>query len=319
MFFKRKPKNRRLGREYVLDVKLRSSQVRAARSRLAAIALGVVFAVVFGVYLLWRGGDWALNRLVYENNAFAIQEVDVQTDGVIAVDQLRRWVSVRPGQNLFALDLARVKRDLELVSLVQSVSVERVLPHTVRVRVIEREPLAQINVFRPRANGGVELVPYQLDADGYVILPLDPSQRATASNQPPEQLPVISGVNANEIQPGRRLEGPQIQAALQLVRAFERSPMAPLVDLQRIDLSAPEVLVVTTGQGSEITFGLTGLDQQLLRWHAIFESGQRVGKAIASLDLAVSNNIPAHWLEASAVPPVTPKLPKPLHIRKKHV
>ena len=32
MFFRRKPKNRRFEREYVLDVKLRSGQVRAARN-----------------------------------------------------------------------------------------------------------------------------------------------------------------------------------------------------------------------------------------------------------------------------------------------
>ena len=122
MWRKRKPKNRRLGREQVLDVKLRSSQVRAARTRVTALSLGAVFATVFGLYLLYRGGDWALNRLVYENKAFAIQEIDVQTDGVIAVDQLRRWAGVKPEENLLALDLARVKRDLELVPLVQSVS-----------------------------------------------------------------------------------------------------------------------------------------------------------------------------------------------------
>ena len=51
MWFKRKPRNRRLGRDHVLDVKLRSSQVRAARSRRLALTLGGVFAVVFGFYL----------------------------------------------------------------------------------------------------------------------------------------------------------------------------------------------------------------------------------------------------------------------------
>ena len=154
MWFKRKPKNRRLGREQVLDVKLRSSQVRAARTRLTAISLGAVFATVFGLYLLYRAGEWALDRLVYENKAFAIQEIDVQTDGVISVDQLRRWAGVKLEENLLALDLARVKRDLELVPLVQSVSVERILPHTLRIRITEREPIAQVNVPRPRPNGG---------------------------------------------------------------------------------------------------------------------------------------------------------------------
>jgi hypothetical protein len=319
MWLRRKPKNRRLGREQVLDVKLRSSQVRAARTRLTAISLGAVFATVFGLYLLYRAGDWALNRLVYENRAFAIEEVDVQTDGVIGVDQLRRWAGVKPEENLLALDLVRVKRDLELIPLVQSVSVERILPHTLRLRITEREPLAQVNVPRPRANGGLELSVYQLDADGWVMLPLDPRQRATPLNQPDDPLPVICGLNASALQPGRRLAAPQVQAALQLLVAFEQSPMAGLVDLSRVDVSSPEVLVVTTGQGSEITFGLTDFEQQLRRWHNLFERGQKTGSAVATLDLAVTNNIPLRWLEASAVPPAPPKSPKPLRLKKKHV
>jgi cell division septal protein FtsQ len=317
MWFKRKPKNRRLGREFVLDVKLRSSQVRAARTRMASLALGAVFGTVFGLYLLWRGGEWALDRLVYENQAFAIEEVDVQTDGVIAVDQLRRWTGVKPGQNLLALDLTRVKRDLELAPMVQSASVERILPRTLRVRVIEREPLAQLNVARPRGDG-VELAPFQLDAEGYVILPLEARDRGTTAAQP-EPLPLISGINGSEAQPGRRIATVQVQAALQLLTAFERSPMAGFVDIKRIDVSDPEVLVVTTGQGSEVTFGLADPDEQLRRWQAVFESGQKAGKAIATLDLAITNNIPAHWLEASAVPAPAPKLLRPLHNKKKHV
>jgi hypothetical protein len=319
MWFKRKPKNRRLGREQVLDVKLRSSQVRAARTRVGAIALGAVFATVFGLYLVYRTADWALNRLVYENKAFAIQEIDVQTDGVISLDELRRWTGVKPGANLLALDLACVKRDLELVPLVQSVSVERILPRTLRIRVTEREPIAQINVPRPRRGGGVDLAVYQLDAGGYVMVPLDPRQRATPLNQTGDALPAICGVNSSELQPGRRIGAPQVQVALRLIIAFEQSPMAGLADLRRVDVSSPEVLVVTTGQGGEVTFGLTDLEQQLRRWRDIFDLGQTMSKAIGTLDLAVTNNIPARWLEASAVPPAAPKSAKPLRLREKHV
>ena len=75
MWSKRASKNRRLGREYVLDVKLRSSKVRAARLRMVAIMLGTVFALVSGLYAAWRGSEWALNALLYENNAFSIQEI----------------------------------------------------------------------------------------------------------------------------------------------------------------------------------------------------------------------------------------------------
>jgi len=328
MWFRRKPKNRRLGRQQVLDVKLRSSQVRAVRTRRTAIGLGALFAAVFGLYLLYRAGEWLLNRLVYENRAFAIQEIDVQTDGVISVDQLRRWAGVKPEENLLALDLARVRRDLELIPLVQSVSVERILPHTLRIRIIEREPIAQVNIPRLRPGGGLELSVYQLDPDGWVLVPLDPGQRAIPINQGSESLPVICGVNAHALQPGRRLTAPQVQGALQLLAAFEQSPMAGLVDVRRVDVSAPEVLVVTTGQGSEVTFGLTNFEpdlrrrhfeRDLRRWHAVFELGQKSGSAIATLDLAVTNNTPLRWMEASAVPPAAPESPKAMRPRKKHV
>jgi len=82
MWFKSKPKNRRLAREFVLDVKLRSSQVRAARVRLVALSVGVLFTTVFGLYLAWRIGEWTLNRFVYENQSFAIRHIEVQSDGV---------------------------------------------------------------------------------------------------------------------------------------------------------------------------------------------------------------------------------------------
>jgi len=319
MWFKRKPRNRRLGREQVLDVKLRSSQVRAARTRLGAVGLGAAFATVFGLYLLYRSGEWALNRCVYENKAFAIQEVDVQTDGVISLDQLRRWAGVKPEENLFALDLARVKRDLEMVPLVQTASIERVLPRTLRIRITEREPVAQASFPRPRPSGGVEVAVFQLDADGYVLLPLDPRQRATPLSQPADSLPVVSGINASELQPGRRILSPSVHAALRLITAFDQSPMAGVVDLKRVDASSPAVLVATTGQGSEVVFGLADLEQQLRRWHEVFYLGQKMSKAIATLDLAVTNNIPARWIEASAVPPAAPRAPRTLRPKKRHV
>lgn len=318
MWFKQKLKNRRLGREYVLDVKVRSSKVRAARNRLAVFVLAVVFATAVGGYTLWRASRWALDRLVYENPAFALAQIDVQTDGVIALEQLRRWAGVRPGLNLLGLDLARVKRDLELVPLIESVSVERVLPHTLRIRVCEREPIAQINYYAPSADRSASPAIYQLDPGGWVMLPIEPQQRAVPA-QPTDPLPLISGVDPRALQPGRRINAPQVAAALQLVACFENCPMAGLTELKRIDVSAPEVLVATTGQGSEITFGLAELERQLRRWQDIFVVGQRQGKVLATLDLAIANNIPARWVDASAVPPDNPKPFKHPRPRKIHV
>lgn len=318
MFSRSKTKNRRLKTRHVLDVKIRTDQIRKRRMRFSAIALAVAFGTVFGLYILWRTGNWALNTFLYKNKAFAIQQVEVQTDGVISLDQLRRWASVKPGENLLALDLTRVKRDLELVPLIQSAAVERVLPHTLRVRVTEREPIARVYAPQPRANGGYDMTLFYLDKEGCVMLPLDPRQRS-APAQVDEHFPTIGGMSAAELRPGRRIDLPQLRSALELIAQFEQSSISSAVALQRIDLSSPGILQITTGQGSEITFSMNDLDQQLRRWNEIYEQGKKFNKNIASLDLAVTNNIPARWVEASTSPFNPPKPAKPSKTKKKNV
>lgn len=316
---KRKQKNRRLGRPDLLEVKLRSSGWRGVRMRWGAMAFAVSFGLLFGLYLVWRSGEWALNRFIYENKTFAIQQIEVLNDGEIAPDQIRRWSGVKAGQNLLALNLAVVKRDLELAPNIQAASVERILPRTLRVRVIEREPLLQVYVPQPRPDGGYDMALLYLDEEGCVMPPLDPRQRAAPPSRPPDQYPVVAGIKFTEMLPGRRLESPQIRAALQLVTAFDRSPMVGVDELRRIDVSSPEILQVTTAQGSQISFSVRDLDRQLRRWREIFELGQRMGKGIATLDLSVPNNIPATWLENSVVPPAAPKFPKPSRSRRNNV
>jgi cell division septal protein FtsQ len=302
MWFKREQKNRRHSRGHVLDVKLRSDQVRGARIRLATAAFALVFGTVFGLYLFWRAGEWALNKFVYENSEFAIEHIEVQTSGKIPDEQLRRWSGVRLGQNLIALNLAAVERNLELVSAIQSVSVERVLPRTLKIRVAEREPIAQVDVPRTDSRNGISCTVFQLDASGFVMQPLDPRLRVVPLSQAYGPLPVLTGLNIFQLQTGRSVQSSQAQAALKLISAFGHSPMAGLAQLQRIDVSSSQVIVVTTTQGSEITFGLDNLPQQLARWREIYDLGRQTNRTIASADLAVANNVPVHWMEMVSAP-----------------
>src|SRR5215212_8351771 len=207
-----KRKNRAFERRHILDVKVARRQAVRHRVRVATLAASLSLGTIFAIYFLWRIGDWSMTRFIYENKAFAIQEIDLQTDGVISVEQLRRWAGVKRGQNLFALDLTRVKRDLELVPAIQSVAVERVLPHTLKVRIIEREPIAQM--FQAQN--------YLIDAEGFALLPLDPQQRSIPV-QPGEHYPMITGLSAAELRAGRQVESPQVRAALKFLGAFEHS------------------------------------------------------------------------------------------------
>jgi len=304
---------------HVLDVKLRSGQVRRARLRMAGMSLMVLFGTILGAYGLWRGGEWMLDQLVYRNAAFAIRTIEVATNGSIPKRQLCSWADVRLGQNLLALDIARVKRNLEMVPAIETVAIERVLPKTLRIRVTEREPVLQVAVLQTNAQGNLENRIFNLDSGGVVMLPLNPRERIQPIDQPTSDLPRLVGLKQVELQPARPVGSLAARAALLLASEFSHSPMAGLVDLQQIDIRAGDVLVVTTGQGSEITFGLENLNQQLARWRVVHDEGRLQQKGpLASLDLSVANNAPAKWMDPKVVPPPV-KPSKTTRPRKRNV
>ncbi|MCS7089332.1 MAG: FtsQ-type POTRA domain-containing protein [Verrucomicrobiota bacterium] len=296
-------RNRRLGRDRLLSVRMRAEAARSARMRLAARLSALMAACGVGALLFWYGGAWLQNRLFYENPRFQLRRVEVYTDGVLSVDQLRRWAGVQPGMNLLALDLSQVKRGLELVPYVAGVWVERVFPDTLRIHVRERRPLAIVQVPLPLPGGGVDFVQYGIDGEGVVVPPMDP--RLVGMGPPPEPtLPLLRGVGLHEVQPGRKLEHGSITAALGWLKALQRSPMAGLVEIRELTVG-DGVLEVVTADDARITFGLRDFERQLLRWREIYEAGLRHQRCIETLDLAVGNNIPVRWRggETNGIPP----------------
>jgi cell division septal protein FtsQ len=319
MFGKKRKNRRTVERAELLDVKLRTSQTRAHRMRLLGVGFAIAFSLTLAALVVWRGGSWLLDKLIYKNEAFAIHQIEVQTDGVLSTNIIRYWAKIRPGQNLLDLDLLKVKRDLEILPPIESVAVERVLPRTLKIRVSEREPVAETVVAQQGTNGAYRQVIYYLDSQGYVVQPIDPRWRAVPLATP-EHVPIVVGLSATELQPGHQIDNIQGRSALNLLAEFERSPMIGLVELQRVNITSPEILEITTSQNADITFSLDHFETQFRRWRLIYDQYQKWGKAIASLDLSIANNLPVRAVAANQVQPLPPKNLKPaLRARKKHV
>src|SRR5688572_18488609 len=133
-------KSKKFERQRKLEVRSRSKPLQALRLRMAASALAISAGIVACLLVCWKGGEFLLDRYVYTNPALAVRRVDIFTDGIIPTDRISTWANVKPGENLLRLDLSKIKRDLELMPLIESASVERVLPGDLIVRVHEREP-----------------------------------------------------------------------------------------------------------------------------------------------------------------------------------
>jgi cell division septal protein FtsQ len=306
MWFKGKPGNKKFARQHVLHVRMRSQHIRARRWRIIRSFLTVAAGIAAILFIVWRGGEWMVDELVFNNPAFGIEEIAVQTGGVLPSAQIRQWAGVKEGDNLFAVDLARIRRDLELVSLIERASVHRVFPHKLVIRVVEREPLVRIPVVQPQHPAGLKQASFYLDASGYVIVPPRTGPRTLLQIASFESLPLLTGLAQSQLRPGRTLDSPQVLSALQLLIEFGRSPMATLEEVRLIHLASPHAIQVVTANGAEITFRAGSFDRQLRRWQLIHQYGLNTGRSLATLDLSVSNNVPARWKNAAAVPPAAP-------------
>lgn len=296
MFGRRKSVNRRRRRRSLLDVKLSTDKRRREKIRLASkivLLLAGLLVLFFGV---WRGGELLVDVAFYKNNAFAIQKVVVKTDGKIKAKQLSEWAGVKRGDNLFEVDLIEVKRKLEQVPFIKSAAVDRVLPSTLRLRVAEREPVAQVMIYRRALQGDYRKTLYHLDSEGHVIEPLPNMDRQEQMRR--RWLPMITGISESELLPGRVLDHPRLHVALELIDRFNRSPMAGLAHLQQIDVAAPRTLKTRTWQGSEVFLALNGLDRQLFRWRLIYDYGRQHRRVLAKVDLSIKNHLPVRWREA---------------------
>jgi cell division protein FtsQ len=302
MATKRKTKNKRFKRRHLLKVKMRTSELRKVRLRRLAYTLTMLLLLGSLVFVVWRGGEIFLRWALYENPYFETHAVLVETDGVLHRDPIRQWAGVQLGQNLFALDLRRVRRDLELIPYIRTAEIERVLPNTLRIQVSEREPLARFQYPQLAAATAGDHGIYLVDVEGYLMQPLAPEQCTRPEDAAMHRLPYLTGISLQEIRSGRRLESPQTKAGLELLAAFDKSPMAGLVDLHFIDLRTPGVLEVLTRKHSQVTFLPGHFAWQLHRWRAIYDLSSRSGRLIEKLDLSVTNNLPLILRQRAAWP-----------------
>jgi cell division protein FtsQ len=313
-----KRKNRRVPRDVNLDVRLSTDQVRSRRLRVTGRVLSIVFAFAAVVLTLWYGGKVGANHFLYENPAYTLKRVLVTTDGAMSPDLLRTWMNLKPSQNLYALDLARVDRDLKLIPWVKRVEIKRILPDTLVVRVLEREPVAQLVTAAAMPDGSIQRLVYHVDATGWIMPELDNARRALPLAVA-EVYPVITGLPLTDARVGRVLDQPSVRAALNLIREFDISPMAGMVELSEIDVSRPGLLRVLTSQRTEAFFDVDEVPAQLRRWRAIYDTLAAYGKAASSVDLSISNNVPVRYVEASNIPNVPPRGNRPSRTRNRHV
>lgn len=167
------------------------------RAAVAAAVKRVVTVLVLGVLIV---SALYLYDYLTTSPRFAIETVELRGVARIDGDDLRDMLGDLEGQNLLLAPLDDYESRLEMHPRVESVTMHRVVPSTVICNVVERQPVAL--VFTDRflevdRNGMV------MDDDAYT---------------PMLDLPIITGIDNEDVRPGRVSESPALHSALEVLR-----------------------------------------------------------------------------------------------------
>lgn len=292
-----------------LDVKARRRVVWYHRLSILGRFMALSFSVAVLAWAGWKGVHLAVDVFLLENNAFTLRRFKLETNGRLKADQVLEWAGVRSGDNVLDLDLAHIKRNLEMVPMIYDVAVERVLPDRLKVRIKERRPVFKAYFLSP-GQTRIVMKPYMIDEFGFVLTP----QAAAGVNLDREdywmQLPELSGLTGLGLVPGKVANSRQVDHAIQTYLTFKGSSMRERVKIRSIDISRPDVVVARTSDKQEIVFGRHDLVAQFRRWELMLDEANRKEMRLVTLDLSMKNNHPFKWVQKTRERPQSRQEPQ---------
>lgn len=210
-------------------------------------AVAAALAVLVLTWAVVRPEQMVVEQVVFEGNGHA-------TDA-----QLRHLADVRNGVLLWQVDLGAVANGVQRHPWVAAAEVERSFPHSLVVRVTEREPVALLAF-------GDAL--FYVDASGAPFLEADSSAL---------DFPIVTGVGPALEKRNGELPRQVVADALWILDQLDGRTLLPRARVSQIDFHPTRGFAVHTsgalpGHGAaEVLFGLGDYERQLVRLEALID------------------------------------------------
>ncbi len=270
-----KKKAKRKKRNYYLESRT-STKTITQRGTLLLFFCVVAIILLLGIY---KGLTYAGSLFFSRNDYFDLKTLRISSDGRLSSSQLREYAGVQYGVNLFEIDMGALRTQLENISLIESVSIQRDLPDTLVIQVTERTAIAQI---RPKS----AKIPFLVDRHG-VVLPA--TRRAQA-------LPLIKGLPLDSLRLGDQISDPSVNQCLNILTAVDELNLGSQVRFNSFDLRYPEFIKTTVNEKTSAQFPYHSAREKLIRLVSSLQLANERGHCIKTIDLTPSGrNVPVTY------------------------
>ena len=185
------------------------------------IAAGIsAVAVMSGMFIF--GHD-----LATQCDYFRTREIHVEGAKRLSVSEVIEKAGVHEGINALSVNLYRAQKMLLDHPWISQAEIGLELPSTIRIRIVEEEPLAVVDLGRR----------YVINAKGEIFKRWEPSD--------PEQLPVVGGLEYSDLAALDGTPGESFRAVLNVLRlGSDADAVVPVHMVKRIDVDREMGLTV---------------------------------------------------------------------------
>lgn len=306
----RRKAGRASSRQHLLELNVRTASIKRQRRAKLGGLLWKVSALVIFLALVAVGVRVASEKFFYNNSEYSLRHLVTHLHDVMTEEELIALTGLKPGENLFLMDIDRAKKKLDGLPEIRSVSIERRLPDTIEIGVERRLPVFLIST--PEEGGADSaasetFVPgksFLCDREGVIMQPNRLADEFL-------HLPVLRGLGASRLVPGKKLEEDRFTSAVALNEALSEIPEESF-RIRSVDVSKPYAIVVTDVSNARFTFGNKDLPGQLERLRKLLAHCQETGRRIETANLMIQRNTPVTFVltpesRSAKITPVPPK------------
>jgi cell division septal protein FtsQ len=246
------------------------SSAMARRSITIVLLLLILGIILFGIK---EGFEWMGRKLFSENPRFEIQHLVVSYDGTLGEDYIRETSGIREGMNLFEFSFDEIEEKLQGVSRIESVYLERKLPHTLIMKVKERVPVAQVVGRRATR------FPFMVDRYGYIL----PHRRKLAS------LPLVKGVDL-ELALGEPVNHSDVETALRIIAMCDSSSyLRTYIRIESLDVKYSDFIDMRLHGGIRVRMPRFSLEPKLMNLASVIKVSSSRGQRVKEVDLTLDS------------------------------
>lgn len=221
------------------------------------LASGVVVAIAAALAVAW-----GVLRYTVSTPRFAVNKLELEGAERLTQARVSQLMNLELGTNIFKFDPERAERMLLADPWIRQVKVTRRLPNTLRVELEERDAAAVAAI-------GEKL--YLVTRTGEPFKELE--------TKDPFDLPVVTGILAENLAKDRSREVGRIALALEVLRHWQKIPSSQVYPAQEIHLTEGGDVVLTAGRtGVTLHLGRGPWRRKLLMADRVIERLARRGR-----------------------------------------